>query len=87
MTVDSEMVFLSKLSPAGNTLMYSTFYGGTGWNQAVRVVLDSAGSPYVVGFTTATDFPLVQPIQSSFADISPRLNQAAFAVKLTPDGQ
>jgi hypothetical protein len=87
-TVESQMIFLSKFSPDGNALLYSTLYGGSGWNQLTRVIVDSSGSPYLVGFTTASDFPLVQPLQSSFATFAgPRFNQAAFAVKLAADGQ
>ena len=89
-TVVSEMLFLSKLSPAGDKLLYSTLYGGTGWNQMERVLLDKAGSIYLAGFTTATDFPLVNPIQSTLEEPVQgpgRYNQSAFAVKLAADGQ
>jgi hypothetical protein len=88
--IQSEMAFVSKLSADGSNLLYSTIYGGTGANEALRVKLDRSGSLYLVGFTTATDFPLVNPIQSSLGVIpggQNRANQAAFAVKLAPDGQ
>jgi hypothetical protein len=86
----SEMAFVSELAPDGKTLRYSTFYGGTGMNEAVRVKLDRSGGLYLVGVTTATDFPLVNPIQSSFGVLPGgpnRANQAAFAAKFAPDGQ
>ncbi len=88
--VQSEMAFVSRLSADGRNLLYSTIYGGTGMTEALRVKLDRSGGVYLVGVTTSTDFPLVNPIQSSFGVIAAgqnRANQAAFAVKLAPDGQ
>jgi Abnormal spindle-like microcephaly-assoc'd, ASPM-SPD-2-Hydin/Beta-propeller repeat len=56
--------FLSKLSPSGNALLYSTFIGGSGLDQGNGVAADSAGDSVVVGVTQSTDFPLHDPLQS-----------------------
>jgi hypothetical protein len=50
-------VFLTKFSAAGNSLLYSTFIGGSGDNRAFGITLDSAKNAYIVGWTTSTDFP------------------------------
>jgi hypothetical protein len=50
-------VFITKLTPSGTALAYSTFLGGSGDNRAFGVALDSSNNAYVVGWTTSTDFP------------------------------
>jgi len=50
-------VFLTKISAAGNSLLYSSFIGGSGDNRAFGITLDSAKDAYIVGWTTSTDFP------------------------------
>jgi uncharacterized protein (TIGR03437 family) len=50
-------VFLTTLNPAGSELVYSTRFGGSGYNQAWDLALDPAGSVYVGGFSTSNDFP------------------------------
>ncbi len=59
-------VFLSKLSSDGSSLTYSTYLGGTGEDRGVGVVLDTTGNVYVTGRTTSTDFPVVNPIYSTY---------------------
>ena len=39
-------------------LVYSTFLGGSGDNQATGIAVDGTGSVYVSGYTDSTDFPL-----------------------------
>jgi hypothetical protein len=48
---------LTKLSPDGSSLVYSTFLGGRSYDQANGLALDPAGNAYVGGMTTSTDFP------------------------------
>jgi len=51
--------FIAKFNPAGNSLIYSTYFGGTGTGgEAVRAIsVDAQGNVYAVGVTTAPDFP------------------------------
>lgn len=49
--------FVTKLSPAG-AVLWSTYLGGTGFEQGFGVAFDTAGSAvYVTGNTTSADFP------------------------------
>jgi hypothetical protein len=49
--------FVTKLSPGGDHLAYSTFLGGTGPDDGLGIAVDSAGEAYVAGFTQSADFP------------------------------
>ncbi len=64
----SSNAFVSKLNPAGSSLLYSTFLGGTGVDQGNSIAVipsgTNAGVVYVTGFTESADFPTYNPIQS-----------------------
>lgn len=49
--------FVVKLSPAGDSLVYSTFLGGNVPDIGYSIDVDPSGSAYVTGITGATDFP------------------------------
>jgi len=59
-------IFVTKLSPLGTSLLYSTYLGGSGddWGNAIAV--DRKGSAYLTGFTHSTNFPLVKPLQAVY---------------------
>jgi len=78
--------FVAKLHPTGSSLLYSTRLGGGNFDQGLGIALDSAGSAYLTGDTTSSDFPLAAPYQSTshggeevfVARISPSSNQIHF---------
>src|SRR5205823_3481986 len=51
-------VFVAKLNPTGNALIYSTYLGGTGDDEARGVAVDSSGNTYVTGKTASTNFSI-----------------------------
>jgi hypothetical protein len=74
--------FVTKFNAAGSTLVFSTFLGGTGSDQASGIALDSDRNVYVAGITSSTDFPLKRPFQS--------LNKGnidGFVTKFDPEGR
>lgn len=81
-TVPCSDVFVSKLNAAGTVLIYSTYLGGSDIDVGQRIAVDSAGSAFVTGYTSSTNFPVVsgavQPTQSGGID--------AFVTKLSPSG-
>jgi hypothetical protein len=73
-------VFVAKLSPAGDALVYSTYLDGAGAGQAIRV--DGAGNAYIGGFTyTATFTTTPGALQSAYGG-----GTDAFVTKLNPTG-
>ncbi|MHC4616108.1 MAG: SBBP repeat-containing protein, partial [Planctomycetota bacterium] len=49
--------FVTKLTPNGSALAYSTYLGGTATDEARDLAIDSAGRAHVVGYTVSQDFP------------------------------
>ena len=73
---------VTKLSPSGDTLVYSTYLGPTGSGIATAVAVDSSGSAYVVGATAPTGFPTVAAFQpTSHAQVA-----TGYLTKFTPAG-
>ena len=73
--------FLTRLSPTGNTLVYSTYLGGSGSDLAFAIALDGPSNFYVAGSTTSTSFPTMSPYQASLVAL-----RDAFVAKFNPAG-
>ena len=52
-------VFVTKLNPSGSALGYSTYLGGRDMDgyEHLGIAVDDAGSAYIIGNTSSTDFP------------------------------
>jgi len=61
-------------------LVYSTYLGGSGFDQPAGIAVDSSGSVYVAGYTDSPDFPLA-PLGSL-----PTGTNHVFVAKLDPSG-
>ena len=75
-------VFLTKLNPAGDSLIYSTYLGGDGDDIGYGMALDASGSVYITGQTSSIDFPLVNPYDNDWS-----LVPCVFVTKFTPSGR
>jgi hypothetical protein len=75
-------VFVTKLTPDGSALVYSTFIGGTGHDVGFGIAVDDFGSAYISGYTLSQDFPTT----AGAFDTTHDDNYDGFAAKLTPDG-
>jgi hypothetical protein len=49
--------FVAKLNAAGTALVYSTFLGGSAYDQGNGIAVDGSGQAYVTGFASSTNFP------------------------------
>ncbi len=75
-----ENAFVTKVAPAGNTLVWSTYLGGSGADQSLAIAVDSQNSPYIVGNTSSSNFPTHAPYQST------NNGQDTFLAKFSPNG-
>jgi len=57
--------FVAKLNPSGSALIYSTYLGGSGADSGSGIAVDAAGSAYVTGWTSSTNFPTANAQQAS----------------------
>jgi clostripain len=74
--------FVAKLNQEGSQLLYSTFLGGSNYDEGFAVDVDSTGAAYVTGWTNSSDFPTTP---SAF-DTTLNGNFDAFIVKLNTTG-
>jgi len=55
----SSDVFLMKFNPAGSALLYSTYFGGSGVDQASAIAVDAQGTSYIAGYMSqGASYPL-----------------------------
>jgi hypothetical protein len=50
-------LFVTKLNASGSALDYSTFLGGTSFDEGRGIALGGMGRVYVTGYTRSADFP------------------------------
>ena len=75
-----EDAFVAKINPAligTNSLLYSTFLGGSDYDKGRGIALDASGKVYVAGFTRSDNYPTLTPYQAARAD-----NSDIFVTKL-----
>jgi Beta-propeller repeat len=49
--------FVTKINSAGSALIYSTYLGGSSYDNGNAIAVDASGNAYVTGQTTSVDFP------------------------------
>jgi uncharacterized protein (TIGR03437 family) len=74
-------LFATKLNPAGNGLVYSTYLGGSAQDFSGGIEVDASGNAYLAGDTNSPDFPLLNPFQAAYAGF-----YDAFVAKLNAAG-
>ncbi len=73
--------FAAKLNPTGSALLYSLYLGGTDFDAAQGIALDRQGNAWVAGRTLSTNFPLMNPLQSTYGGVTD-----AFVTKINAAG-
>ncbi len=76
----SDEVVITKFSPLGNSIFYSTYIGGNLVDDADGLAIDSSGNAYVTGFTRSANFPTKNAVQPVLKDPD------AFVAKLNASG-
>ncbi|MCK5058792.1 MAG: SBBP repeat-containing protein, partial [Candidatus Aminicenantes bacterium] len=75
-------VFITKFTPAGNALEYSTYLGGGHYDVGYGIAVDDTGCAYITGYTYSKDFPTAHAIQNRHRGG----NTDLFISKLSADG-
>jgi len=73
--------FVTKLSLAGDALVYSTYLGGSDDDKAYKIAVDTGGNAYVTGYTESVNFPTKNPFQGALLGVAD-----VFVTKLSPAG-
>lgn len=73
--------FVTKLTAAGSALAYSTYLGGSDYDQGCGIAVDGSGGAYVSGDTFSTNFPTANPLQAANGG-----NYDAFVTRLDAAG-
>ena len=73
--------FVAKISAAGTALAYSTYLGGSSFDQANGIAVDSLGNAYVAGYTSSLNFVTANAVQPVFDGM-----YDAFVTELGPAG-
>ncbi len=76
--------FVTKLSPDGASLVYSTFIGGLADDRGKSIAVDGSGNAYVAGETVSADFPTTTGAWDATLGSAHRFD--GFVVKLSADG-
>jgi hypothetical protein len=82
-------VFVTKLTPDGKSLVYSTYLGGNSIEEGEGIAADAGGYAYVSGYTASTNFPVTAGAWRTNLNGSGVAVTVydAFVTKLAPNGK
>lgn len=52
-------IFVTKLNSAGNSLLYSTYIGGSGTDVGLGIKVDATGNAYITGRTSSSNYDII----------------------------
>jgi uncharacterized protein (TIGR03437 family) len=86
--------FAAKLSPNGQSLVYSTFLGGSADDAGMAIAVDAIGNAYIGGGANSTNFPVTKSaLQATFGGAGGPLGAVVtdpfgdgFLTQISPDG-
>ncbi len=74
-------LFVAKYTAPNYRLAYSSYYGGTGYEEAYGIAVDDEGYAYIAGATRSPDFATAGAYQTRY-----RGTEDAFVAKIRPNG-
>jgi hypothetical protein len=78
--------FVSKFTPDGTDLIYSTYLGASHDDYGLGLAVDASGAVYVAGVTTSPDFPTTPGAYDTTYNGGSDVYGDAFITKLDPTG-
>jgi hypothetical protein len=79
--------FLTKVSAAGSSLLYSTYLGGNTFDVPTSIAIDSLGEVHLAGYTMSQNFPVANAFQATAsANQAGMFGTYGFLTKFSPDG-
>lgn len=78
--------FILRLAPLADSLLYSTFFGGTGSDEASSIGIDVCGAAYISGLTNSTAFPLTPDALDATLNNGTGTQSDAFLAKINATG-
>jgi hypothetical protein len=79
--------FVTKVSADGASLSYSTYLGGSGFDQPASIAVDSLKEAHVAGTTTSQNFPVINAYQNAaLANQGGLYGNYGFVSKFAADG-
>jgi len=76
--------FVRKLNPDGSGLVYSTYLGGSFFDEGNAIAVDGSGDAFVTGLAESADFPVTTGAFQT--QLGSGAGGNAFITKLNPDG-
>src|SRR5207244_13482208 len=74
--------FLTKVSADGSAVMFSTYFGGSGFDTARSIAVGPGGRAYITGSTSSSDLPTRAAVQNQ-----PAGGFDGFVAGFEPDGR
>ena len=79
-------VFVFKLDPTGTQVVFSTYLGGSGYDDPLGLAVDSSGGIYVSGQTSSTNFPMTSGAYGASCSPAALNCSRGFLTKFDPGG-
>lgn len=82
--------FLTKIDPSGCNILFSTYIGGSGIDEANAAAFDGNGNLWIAGKTTSPNFPVLSPTYDATCGTDGHCNGGAsdaFLVAFDPSGR
>ncbi len=79
--------FLTHISADGSSIVYSTYLGGSTFDQPTSIAINQSGQVYVAGYTMSQNFPVVNALQGSVsANQGGSYGEYGFVTKFSQNG-
>ncbi len=79
-------VFVTRLSPSGASLLYSTYVGSVGSERSSAIAVDASGNAFITGLTSSAAYPTTAGAYQSTYPGNPLSTTKGFVTKINSTG-